>query len=134
MATEILLGNSGLRASEVIAIARDGATIKISDSAISAMERARKIVDELAASKEPVYGVSTGFGALARKYIDADMRAQLQRSLIRSHAAGSGNPVEIEVVRAMMALRLATICRGFLGYKLKLLKFMQQFLMHELLR
>ena len=115
MATEILLGNSGLRASEVIAIARDGATIKISDSAISAMERARKIVDELAASKEPVYGISTGFGALARKYIDADMRAQLQRSLIRSHAAGSGNPVEIEVVRAMMALRLATICRGFSG-------------------
>jgi len=115
MPAEILLGNSGLRASDVIAIAREGATIRIGDSAISAIERARKIIDQLDASKEPVYGVSTGFGALARKYIDADMRAQLQKSLIRSHAAGSGTPVEIEVVRAMMALRLATICRGFSG-------------------
>ena len=119
MPAEILLGNSGLSASEVIAIAREGATIKISDSAKTAIERARSVVDKLAASKEPVYGVSTGFGALARKYIDADLRAQLQRSLIRSHAAGSGNPVEVEVVRAMMALRLATICRGNSGVQVK---------------
>ena len=117
MPAEVLLGTKGLTASEVIAIARDYATIKISDDAYSAIDRARKIVDDLAASKEAVYGVSTGFGALARKYIDADMRAQLQRSLIRSHAAGSGAPVEIEVVRAMMALRLATICRGHSGVK-----------------
>ena len=117
MPAEILLGNSGLRASELIAIARNGATIKITDSAITAIKRARKIVDDLAASQKPVYGVSTGFGALARKFIDSDMRAQLQRSLIRSHAAGSGAPVEIEVVRAMMALRLATVCRGFSGVR-----------------
>ena len=119
MPAEILLGNSGLSASEVIAIAREGATIKISDSAKTAIERARNFVDKLAESKEPVYGVSTGFGALARKYIDADLRAQLQRSLIRSHAAGSGNPVEVEVVRAMMALRLATICRGNSGVQVR---------------
>lgn len=119
MPVEILLGNSGLSASEVIAIARKGATIKISDSAKTAIERARNFVDKLAESKEPVYGVSTGFGALARKYIDADPRAQLQRSLIRSHAAGSGNPVEVEVVRAMMALRLATICRGNSGVQIR---------------
>jgi len=122
MSAEILLGTKGLTATDVIVIARNGVKIKISDEAISAIERARKIVDDLAASKQAVYGVSTGFGALARKYIDADMRAQLQRSLIRSHAAGSGSPVEIEVVRAMMALRLATMCRGYSGAQVQTAK------------
>jgi len=122
MSAEILLGTKGLTATDVIVIARNGVKIEISDEAISAIERARKIVDDLAASKQAVYGVSTGFGALARKYIDADMRAQLQRSLIRSHAAGSGSPVEIEVVRAMMALRLATMCRGYSGAQVQTAK------------
>ena len=117
MPAEVLLGTKGLTASEVLAIARDFAKIKIADVAFSAIDRARTIIDDLAASKTAVYGVSTGFGALARKYIDSDMRAQLQRSLIRSHAAGSGAPVEVEVVRAMMALRLATMCRGRSGVK-----------------
>ena len=117
MTAEILLGTSGLSASAVIAIARNGAKVKISHDAISAMQRSREIVDDISKSETPVYGVSTGFGALARQFIDSDKRAQLQRSLIRSHAAGSGAPVEVEVVRAMMSLRLATICRGYSGVK-----------------
>ena len=117
MTAEILLGTKGLSAHDVIAIARNGAKIKITDDAVAAMKRSRVIIDEISKSETPVYGVSTGFGALAREFIDADKRAQLQRSLIRSHAAGSGTPVEIEVVRAMMSLRLATICRGYSGVK-----------------
>src|SRR5258708_12195720 len=57
----------------------------------------------------PHYGVSTGFGALASRPIPPELRAQLQRSLVRSHAAGSGPEVEAEVVRAMMLLRLSTL-------------------------
>ena len=119
MPAEVLLGTDGLSAEKLIDIARNGAKIKISDDAKSAIEKSRAIIDSLAASETPVYGISTGFGALARKYIDADMRAQLQRSLIRSHAASSGKIVEVEVVRALMSLRLATLCRGYSGVKLE---------------
>lgn len=117
MPAEILLGINGLNQSDVIAIARGNTKITITEEALAAIRSSRAIIDSFADSATPVYGVSTGFGALARKFIDADMRVQLQKSLIRSHAAGSGDIVEVEVVRAMMALRLATICRGYSGVK-----------------
>jgi len=115
--SEVIVGIHGLSASEVIAIARENSHIEISQVARDAMSTSRKIVDDLAASEVPAYGISTGFGALAKKHIDPQMRAQLQKSLIRSHAAGSGAPVEDEVVRAMMSLRLATMCSGFTGVR-----------------
>ena len=67
--------------------------------ALAAIDRARAVVEELAAAPTPAYGISTGFGALATRHIPTEMRAQLQRSLVRSHAAGSGPEVEREVVR-----------------------------------
>ena len=122
MPAEVVVGKDGLTRDSLLLIARDGARVSISDEAIEALEKSREIVDSLASSKTPVYGISTGFGALARKYIDADKRAQLQKSLIRSHAAGSGEIVEIEVIRAMMAVRLATLCRGLSGVQVKTAK------------
>ena len=74
-------------------------------------------IDALVASSSPVYGVSTGFGALANKYVSVEQRAQLQRSLIRSHAAGVGAPVEREVVRALITLRLKTLASGRTGVR-----------------
>ena len=73
------------------------------------------IVAGLAEGGEPVYGVSTGFGSLATVAIPAERRAQLQRSLLRSHAAGMGEAVEVEVVRAMMLLRARTLAMGYSG-------------------
>jgi histidine ammonia-lyase len=75
------------------------------------------VIDGLAHDAKPHYGVSTGFGALAQKHIPAERRAQLQRSLIRSHAAGSGPQVEREVVRALMLLRLSTLASGRTGVR-----------------
>ena len=60
-----------------------------------AIERARKAVEDLAAAPTPAYGISTGFGALATRHIPTERRAQLQRSLVRSHAAGSGPEVDV---------------------------------------
>ena len=117
MSLKFIVGRNGLSTSDVIAIARYKAHIKISQEALDAMAASRKIVDDLAASEVPAYGISTGFGALAKKHIDPELRSQLQKSLIRSHAAGSGAPVEDEVVRAMMSLRLATMCSGFTGVR-----------------
>ena len=78
------------------------------------MDAARQTVETLAEGR-PVYGISTGFGALANTTIPAHRRAALQRSLIRSHAAGMGPPVEAEVVRAMMFLRARTLAMGASG-------------------
>ncbi|WP_055693169.1 histidine ammonia-lyase, partial [Streptomyces prasinopilosus] len=71
----------------------------------------------LAAEPDPVYGVSTGFGALATRYIGPGLRARLQRNIVRSHAAGMGPRVEREVVRALMFLRLKTLCSGHTGVR-----------------
>jgi len=108
-----------LAIADVVAVARKGAAVEISAESVAAMATSRAFVDELAHSGRAVYGVSTGFGALATKYIDPSMRSQLQRSLIRSHAAGTGPCVETEVVRALMLLRLSTLATGRTGVRVR---------------
>jgi histidine ammonia-lyase len=94
--------------------------VELSQSAIEAMNSSRKYIEEYAAGGIPVYGVSTGFGALANRHIDVEDRVQLQKSLIRSHAAGVGPAIEREVVRALMFLRLRTMASGRTGVRVKL--------------
>lgn len=113
----VVVGTSGVTASDVLAVARGGARIELSEEAVAALAAAREIVDALAAKPEPVYGVSTGFGALASRHISPELRAQLQRNIVRSHAAGMGPRVEREVVRALMFLRLKTVCSGHTGVR-----------------
>ncbi|GAA4903369.1 histidine ammonia-lyase [Streptomyces coeruleoprunus] len=113
----VVVGTSGTTAADVIAVARGNARIELSQDALDALARAREIVDALAAKPEPVYGVSTGFGALATRHISHDLRAQLQRNIVRSHAAGMGPRVEREVVRALMFLRLKTVASGHTGVR-----------------
>ena len=115
--TPVTIGTSGMTLDDVIAVARGGAQVSLSDEAIAAMAATRLQIEALANAVEPVYGVSTGFGALATRHIPAEMRTQLQRSLIRSHAAGMGAPVEREVVRALMLLRLKTLASGRTGVR-----------------
>jgi len=114
---EVVISTSGITMEEVVEIARRGAKIKISDESMQAMQKTRDHIDRLANSETPVYGISTGFGALAQKHILPKDRVQLQKSLIRSHAAGMGEVVETEVVRAMMVLRLKTMCSGHTGVR-----------------
>jgi histidine ammonia-lyase len=102
---------------DVVAVARDQARVELTDDALAAIDRARAVVEELAAAPTPAYGISTGFGALATRHIPSELREQLQRSLIRSHAAGSGPEVEREVVRGLMLLRLSTLATGHTGIR-----------------
>ncbi|MFJ2304898.1 histidine ammonia-lyase [Streptomyces sp. NPDC087787] len=113
----VVVGTSGVTASDVLAVARGGARVELSDETVAALAAAREIVDALAAKPEPVYGVSTGFGALATRHISQELRTQLQRNIVRSHAAGLGPRVEREVVRALMFLRLKTVCSGYTGVR-----------------
>ncbi len=111
----VLVGSGPLTADDVVAVARCGARVQLAAEALAAVRRGREIIDALAGDSEPHYGVSTGFGALATRHIPAELRSQLQASLVRSHAAGSGPDVEDEVVRALMLLRLATLATGRTG-------------------
>lgn len=113
----VVVGTSGTTAQDVIAVARGNARVELSAAAVSALAAAREVIDALAAKPEPVYGVSTGFGALASRHISPELRAQLQRNIVRSHAAGMGPRVEREVVRALMFLRLKTVASGHTGVR-----------------
>jgi histidine ammonia-lyase len=113
----VVLGDSGTTPEDVIAVAREGARVELSAQALAALDASRRHIEELAAKPEPVYGVSTGFGALAVRHISPGLRAQLQRNIVRSHAAGMGPHVEREVVRALMFLRLKTLASGHTGVR-----------------
>ena len=104
---------------DVVAVARQGAEVELAPGARAAIQEARRVIDALVHDVHPHYGVSTGFGALATRHIPVARRTQLQRSLIRSHAASSGPEVEREVVRALMLLRLSTLATGHTGVRLE---------------
>jgi histidine ammonia-lyase len=104
------------------AVARHDANIVIADDAWAEVGKSREIIEALADDQEPHYGVSTGFGALATRHIPIELRGQLQRSLVRSHAAGSGPEVEREVVRALMLLRISTLATGRTGIRKETLR------------
>ncbi|CAH0189360.1 histidine ammonia-lyase [Microbacterium sp. Bi121] len=117
MSQPIRIGAGVLTPAQVVAVARDGALIEIADEARGRIAETRSVIDGLAADPNPHYGVSTGFGALATTFIAPERRRQLQASLIRSHAAGTGAEVETEVVRALQLLRLQTLASGRTGVR-----------------
>ncbi len=126
----VTVGVGPLSFADVVSVARHGAGVELGDDAVAAIGAARASVEVLAAAATPSYGISTGFGALATRHIPTEMRAQLQRSLIRSHAAGSGPEVEREVTRALMLLRLSTLATGRTGIRLETARTMAGMLTH----
>jgi histidine ammonia-lyase len=124
----VVLNTSGVSFEDVIDVARYGAKVEISDEAKKAIDASRKYIDDYTKGGKAIYGVSTGFGALADKFIEPQDRVQLQKSLIRSHAAGVGAPVEREVVRALIFLRLRTMTSGRTGVRYELAKTYADFL------
>ncbi|WP_270264083.1 histidine ammonia-lyase [Kocuria marina] len=120
----VLLGSSGTTVADVIAVARHGARVELTSEARQHVAQVRRHIDALAASDVPAYGISTGFGALANKHIPQEKRTRLQKSLVRSHAAGTGPTVEREVVRALMFLRAKTLASGHTGIRVETLETM----------
>jgi histidine ammonia-lyase len=114
---QVVVGTGPVTPADVVRVARDGCGVRLADEALTAIAASRDVIDRLADDDQPHYGVSTGFGALATRHIPVAQRSQLQRSLIRSHAAGSGPEVEREVVRALMLLRLSTLATGRTGVR-----------------
>ncbi|WP_438352389.1 histidine ammonia-lyase [Microbacterium sp. CJ88] len=113
----VRVGGAPLTPEDVVAVARHGARVELDERALERVGETRALVEALADDPQPHYGVSTGFGALATTFIEPERRRQLQASLIRSHAAGTGPEVEREVVRALQLLRLQTLATGRTGVR-----------------
>lgn len=112
----VRLSGPGVTIDEVVAVARSGVQVELTDEALDRITAARATVERLA-EEGATYGVSTGFGALASVRVPPERRTALQAALIRSHAAGMGDYVEEEVVRAMMFLRARTLALGASGVR-----------------
>jgi len=108
---------TGVSPADVLAVARGDAEVALAPATVEQMRHSRAIVDDIERTGRPVYGVSTGFGALASTPIAPERRAELQHALIRSHAAGTGAPTPREVVRAMMLLRVRSLAFGHSGVR-----------------
>ncbi|NYE94967.1 histidine ammonia-lyase [Psychromicrobium silvestre] len=117
METTVEIGVGALLPEQVVAVARHGAQVSLSEDSLAAIDASRRVIEDLVNDSKPHYGVSTGFGALATKHIPVELRSQLQRSLIRSHAASSGAEVDREVVRGLMLNRLSTLATGRTGVR-----------------
>jgi histidine ammonia-lyase len=113
----VVVRGPGLTPADVVAVARDGAPVTLGPEAVDRMTVTRRLVDDMADGSDPVYGISTGFGALASTRVPPEQRTELQHSVVRSHAAGLGPAVEREVVRAMMLLRARSLAMGYSGVR-----------------
>jgi len=113
----VAIGTAGVSRSDVEAVARGARPVVIEPAALEAVRRSHRTATSLIAGDRAVYGLSTGFGALADRYIEPGSRAALQIGLVRSHAATVGPEVEAEVVRAMMLIRAATLAKGYSGIR-----------------
>lgn len=106
----------------LVAVARRGAQVRIGEEARERVRAARRHVERISGNEHAVYGVNTGFGALANTRIAPEARRDLQHSLLRSHAAGVGSFIEPETVRAMMAIRVKTLAMGYSGVRVELVE------------
>jgi len=131
-APTLKLNTSALTLGDVVGVARNGWRVKIGDAARAAATRARSVVEAAADGADPVYGINTGFGSLSQHRVEPSQVAEIQRNLLRSHAAGVGEPLDAEVVRAMMLLLLASLCRGHSGVRSEVLDMLAALLNHDI--
>src|SRR6202000_1886663 len=114
---DVVVDGSALTIDDVVTVARGQARVSLGDDVPQRMEASRAVVVEALRGDAPVYGVNTGFGALADTPVgEADLRA-LQSAIIRSHSAGTGAPLADAVVRALLLLRARTLAAGYSGVR-----------------
>lgn len=121
-AGEVVIGRGPLAAADVLAVARNGAAVRLDGKAERAIERSRGRVEDRVSEGAAVYGLTTGFGALADVRIKPEDMERLQANLVRSHAAGTGDLLPAEVVRAMMLLRARALSAGYSGVRPELVR------------
>jgi histidine ammonia-lyase len=111
-----------LSLAEIARISRGDGSIQVAASAHAGIHSSRRVVEEIVAKGEVVYGVSTGFGKLSDVHVPAQELRQLQLNLVRSHACGIGNPLSEAEVRAMILLRANVLALGLSGIRLEVVE------------
>lgn len=119
---KLVLDGGALCASDVVDVARLGRQVELGAQARARLTASRGDLEQAIADGEVLYGVNTGFGSLARQRIDGDRLREIQRNLILSHAAGVGEPLPDEAVRAMLLLLVASLSRGYSGVRPKVVE------------
>lgn len=125
---QVTLQGQALTGSDVLAVARDYAPVKLGQEAIVRIKAARRFIDRVANEGQKVYGVTTGFGYLSHVCIPHEQVVELQHNAIRSHAAGVGEPLGEEIVRAMMLLLAASLARGNSGVRIEVVDLLLEML------
>ncbi len=119
---------------DVVAIACQRAPVPaIAPTAIYRMAQSRQVVERAVQEDRPAYGITTGFGRFQDVAIPAESRRELQKNLLRSHAAGVGPLLPAEVVRAMLLLRANALAKGYSGVRAIVVERLLDFLRHDLL-
>src|SRR6266496_3692665 len=111
------INGNDLTLEQVREVAVDGRPVLLAPDAREAVERARTVVDELVASNQVSYAITTGAGKLSDVRIAGDQIRELQVNLIRSHAVGVGDPLSVSETRAMMLLRANSLAKGYSGIR-----------------
>ncbi len=113
----IIIDGESLTIEEIVRVARYKEKVKLADFAKQTIKEAHEWVEEIIERGDPVYGINTGFGIFAEKRIPAEDSTQLSRNLILSHAVGTGEPLEEEIVRAAILIRANTLTKGYSGVR-----------------
>ena len=118
---EVVLNGNSLSIEQIIAVAREHATVSVSEAALRQAQRSRDLLERLVAEGVAIYGVTTGIGELASVRISPEQSAELSRRIVYSHSAGTGDPFPEDAVRAAMLLRANVLARGCSGVRLSLI-------------
>ncbi len=119
---EVMIEGEELSIAQVLAVARHNAPVTLGDDSIQRIQAARAVIETIAAEDRIVYGITTGFGHLSSVHIPHEQQIELQYNLLRSTAAGVGEPLSEEVARAMMLLLAASLSRGNSGARLEVIQ------------
>lgn len=117
----IIIGQHPLSIDEIIKVARNNEPVKLGDTAVKLIQASNTRLREIIESNQPFYGINTGFGIFADKKIQKNEIKKLNRNLILSHAVGVGEPLNDEIVRAAMTVRVNTLSQGYSGVRLELI-------------
>ncbi|MCD6363926.1 MAG: histidine ammonia-lyase [Synergistetes bacterium] len=129
---EILVDGESLRLEDLVRVAKYGWKVKLTNDVKEKVERSRGVIEQAIELRKVIYGITTGFGDLARILIPPEKVRELQRNLIRSHSCGVGDPFPPEIVRGAMLLRLNTLAKGFSGVRYEILEFLAEMINRDI--
>lgn len=128
----LLLDGRSLTEADFHSVVRHGRRVGLAPGARTALERGRTAVERVVTSATPVYGITTGFGALSDRSIPPEKVRELQRSLVESHASGVGPPLPKEIVRGLVLLRANSLVQGLSGVRPEVVERLLEYLNRDL--